>query len=130
LYHRRAQECCALYNIGQFRKGQYSPGASNDGIELADLMVDQQAIAKFDPDPNMPSDSEPLARRIVHDLMIYTRGRPRQFVSIQTIERRLDLTDDETTDAALNVAMEQGWLLRKGESSFGLTDAGRKVAKV
>lgn len=80
--------------------------------------------------PDMPPDAESLARRIVGDLMIYTRGRPQQWVSIQTIERRLDLTDDETTDAALNMAMEKGWLLRKGEYSFGLTDAGRKAAKV
>ena len=78
----------------------------------------------------MSTSSESLARRILGDLMIYTRGRPQQWVSIQTIERRLDLTDDETTDAALNMAMEQGWLLRKGEFSFGLTDAGRKEAKV
>ena len=78
----------------------------------------------------MPSDSEPLARRIVRDLMIYTRGRPRQFVSIQTIERRLVLADDEATDAALIWAMEKGWLLRMGEYSYGLTDAGRKAGKV
>jgi hypothetical protein len=78
----------------------------------------------------MSTGNESLARRILGDLMIYTRGRPQQWVSIQTIERRLDLTDDETTDAALNMAMEQGWLVRKGEFSFGLTDAGRKVAKV
>ena len=78
----------------------------------------------------MVSDAEPLARRIVRDLMIYTRGRPRQFVSIQTIERRLELTDDETTDAALNMAMEKGWLDRHGESAFGLTDEGRKAGKV
>ena len=78
----------------------------------------------------MASDSESLARRIVRDLMIYTRGRPRQFVSIQTIERRLEHTDDDTTDAALNMAMEKGWLDRHGESAFGLTDAGRKAGKV
>lgn len=78
----------------------------------------------------MSTGIEALARRILGDLMIYTRGRPQQWVSIQTIERRLDLTDDETTDAALNMAMEQGWLLRKGEFSFGLSDAGRKAAKV
>ena len=74
----------------------------------------------------MAPSSESLARRMVRDL-VYTRGRPCQFVSIQTVERRLELTDDETTDAALNIAMEKGWLERHGESAFGLTDAGRKA---
>jgi hypothetical protein len=78
----------------------------------------------------MPHDPESLARRVVHDLMIYTRGRPQQWVSLQTIERRLVLDDNETTDAALIYAMEKGWLLRKGEYSYGLTDAGRKAGRV
>jgi hypothetical protein len=78
----------------------------------------------------MPHDPESLARRVVRDLMIYTRGRPHQWVSLQTIERRLMLDDNETTDAALIWAMEKGWLLRRGEYSYGLTDAGRKMGKV
>ena len=40
------------------------------------------------------------------------------------------LDDDETTDAALIWALEKGWLLRRGEYSYGLTDAGRKAGKV
>jgi hypothetical protein len=78
----------------------------------------------------MPPGAELLARRIVRDLMIYTRGRPHQWVSLPTIERRLALDDNETTDAALIWALVQGWLLRKGEYSYGLTDAGRKAGKV
>ena len=78
----------------------------------------------------MSNDPETLARRVVRDLMIYTRGRPQQWVSLQTIERRLVLDDNETTDAALIYAMEKGWLLRRGEYSYGLTDAGRKAGKV
>lgn len=82
------------------------------------------------PLPDVPPDPEVLARRIVRDLMIYTRGRPHQWVSLQTIERRVGLDDNETTDAALLWAMEQGWLQRRGEYSYGLTDAGRKEGKV
>lgn len=78
----------------------------------------------------MVPSPESLARRVVRDLMVYTRGRPRQFVSIRTIERRLELDDDEATDAALIWALEEGWLLRMGEYSYGLTDAGRKAGKV
>jgi hypothetical protein len=72
---------------------------------------------------------ESLARRIVLDMMIYTRGQLRRWVPVQTIERRLELTDEKVTDAALTVAIEKGWLLLKADHSIGLTDSGRKLTK-
>ena len=70
-----------------------------------------------------------LARRIVRDIMIYTRGQPRRWVPMQTVERRLVLKDDKATDAALTVAIEKGWLLLKADHSIGLTDSGRQLTK-
>ena len=51
-----------------------------------------------------------LARRIVRDLMIYTRGQQQRWVPVETIERRLLLKDEKATDAALALAIEKaGW---------------------
>jgi Mn-dependent DtxR family transcriptional regulator len=71
-----------------------------------------------------------LARRIVRDLMIYTRGQQQRWVPVETIERRLTLKDHKVTDAALALAIEKGWLAANAGHAVGLTDAGRKVAKV
>jgi Mn-dependent DtxR family transcriptional regulator len=70
------------------------------------------------------------ARRIVRDLMIYTRGQQQRWVPVETIERRLTLKDHKATDAALALAIEKGWLAANTGHAVGLTDAGRKVAKV
>ena len=70
-----------------------------------------------------------LARRIIRDMMIYTRGQPRRWVPVPTIERRLVLKDDKATDAALTLALEKGWLLLKADHSIGLTDSGRQLTK-
>ena len=48
-----------------------------------------------------------LARRIVRDLMIYTRGQQQRWVPVETIERRLLLKDEKATDAALALAIEK-----------------------
>jgi hypothetical protein len=71
-----------------------------------------------------------LARRIVRDLMIYTRGQQQRWVPVETIERRLLLKDEKATDAALALAIEKGWLAANTGHAVGLTDAGRKLAKV
>ena len=76
-----------------------------------------------------PRRPDSLARRIVRDVMIYTRGQPRRWVPVQTVERRLELKDDKATDAALTVAIEKGWLLLKADHSVGLTDSGRQLTK-
>jgi hypothetical protein len=78
----------------------------------------------------MPPSPVSLARRIVRDLMIYTRGQQQRWVPVETIERRLVLKDEKATDAALALAIEKGWLSAKTGHAIGLTDAGRKVAKV
>ena len=49
---------------------------------------------------------------------------------VETIERRLLLKDEKATDAALALAIEKGWLAANTGHAVGLTDAGRKVAKV
>lgn len=78
----------------------------------------------------MPPNPVSLARRIVRDLMIYTRGQTQRWVPVETIERRLVLKDEKATDAALALAIEKGWLSANTGHAVGLTDAGRKVAKV
>ena len=78
----------------------------------------------------MPPSPVTLARRIVRDLMIYTRGQQQRWVPVETIERRLELKDHKATDAALALAIEKGWLAANTGHAAGLTDAGRKVAKV
>ena len=77
----------------------------------------------------VPPRPDSLAKRIVRDVMIYTRGQPRRWVPVQTVERRLVLKDDKATDAALTVAIEKGWLLLKADHSIGLTDSGRQLTK-
>ena len=58
----------------------------------------------------MPPTPVSLARRIVRDLMIYTRGQQQRWVPVETIERRLTLKDHKATDAALALAIEKdGW---------------------
>jgi Mn-dependent DtxR family transcriptional regulator len=82
------------------------------------------------PQPKKPTADMALARRIVRDLMIYTRGQQQRWVPVETIERRLELKDHKATDAALALAIEKGWLSAATGHAVGLTDAGRKVAKV
>jgi len=77
-----------------------------------------------------PSTPIALARRIVRDLMIYTRGQQQRSVPVETIERRLSLKDHKATDAALAAAIEKGWVSAGTGHAIGLTDAGRKIAKV
>ena len=70
-----------------------------------------------------------IARRVVGDIMIYTRGIKMRWVPIETVVRRLELRDDKATSAAVKLAETKGWLTVKDGESLCLTDAGRKIAK-
>jgi hypothetical protein len=70
-----------------------------------------------------------LARRVVGDIMIYTRGIKMRWVPIETVARRLQLKDEKATSAAVTLAATKGWLTVKDGESLCLTDAGRKIAR-
>ncbi|GEP62072.1 hypothetical protein [Reyranella soli] len=71
-----------------------------------------------------------LARRLVRDMMIYTRGVKMRWVPLETVARRLVLKDANATSAALALAESEGWLTVKDGESLCLTDAGRQMAKL
>jgi len=71
-----------------------------------------------------------LARRLVRDMMIYTRGLKMRWVPLETMARRLVLKDANATSAALALAETKGWLTVKDGVSLCLTDAGRQMAKL
>jgi hypothetical protein len=70
-----------------------------------------------------------LARRLIRDMMIYTRGLKMSWVPLETMARRLVLKDTQATSAALALAETNGWLTVKDGHSLCLTDAGRQMAK-
>jgi Mn-dependent DtxR family transcriptional regulator len=70
-----------------------------------------------------------LARRVVRDIMIYTRGLKMRPVPLETVARRLALKDGTATSAALALAETNGWLTVKDGHSLCLTDAGRQFAR-
>jgi hypothetical protein len=70
-----------------------------------------------------------LARRVVRDIMIYTRGLKMRWVPLETVARRLVLKDADATSAALALAETNGWLTVKDGDSLCLTDAGRQFAR-
>lgn len=69
-----------------------------------------------------------LARRLIRDMMIYTRGIKMRWVPLETVARRLVLKDTNATSAALALAETKGWLTVKDGVSLCLTDAGRQMA--
>ena len=71
-----------------------------------------------------------IARRVVRDIMIYTRGLKMRWVPLETVARRLALTDAKAMSAALELAEAKGWLTVKDGESLCLTDAGRQFAKL
>ena len=71
-----------------------------------------------------------LARRLVRDMMIYTRGLKMRWVPLETMARRLMLKDASATSAALALAETKGWLTVKDGDSLCLTDAGRQFARL
>lgn len=70
-----------------------------------------------------------LARRVIRDMMIYTRGLKMRPVPLETVVRRLMLKDAASTSAALALAESNDWLTVKDGESLYLTDAGRRMAK-
>lgn len=71
-----------------------------------------------------------LARRVVRDIMIYTRGLKMSWVPVETVARRLELNDANATSAALALAETKGWLTVKDGDSLCLTAAGRQIARL
>jgi hypothetical protein len=69
-----------------------------------------------------------MARRLIRDMMIYTRGIKMRWVPLETMARRLVLKDANATSAALALAETNGWLTVKDGDSLCLTDAGRQMA--
>jgi hypothetical protein len=69
-----------------------------------------------------------LARRLIRDMMIYTRGIKMRWVPLETVARRLMLKDTHATSAALALAETKGWLTVKDGAGLCLTDAGRQMA--
>jgi len=69
-----------------------------------------------------------LARRLIRDMMIYTRGIKMRWVPLETVARRLVLKDTNATSAALALAETKGWLTVRDKASLCLTDAGRQMA--
>jgi len=70
-----------------------------------------------------------LARKIVRDMHIYTRGRPMHWVPVHTVMRRLVLKEDAATEAAFSHAASSGWLELKEPQGACLTNAGRRLSK-
>jgi hypothetical protein len=70
-----------------------------------------------------------LARRVVRDMMIYTRGLKMRPVPLETVVRRLMLKDATSTSAALALAETNGWLAVQDGGRLYLTDAGRRMAR-
>ena len=79
--------------------------------------------------PMAKQRSDLLARRVVRDMMIYTRGLKMCPVPLETVVRRLVLKDAASTSAALALAETNGWLAMKDGERLYLTDAGRQMAK-
>ena len=70
-----------------------------------------------------------LARKIVRDMHIYTRGRPMHWVPVHTVMRRLVLKEDAATEAAFSHAASNGWLELNEPRGACLTNAGRRLTK-
>lgn len=70
----------------------------------------------------MPSESEKLARHIVISLYNATGGRPQQWRALAGISETAE------TKAAVQMAVDRGWLLIERGHSICLTDEGRRIA--
>jgi hypothetical protein len=77
----------------------------------------------------MTSEPQVLSRRIVRDAYVFTRGTPMQWVTVQTIARRLSLSDEVMIDRAIQLARRNGWLDFAGGHSICLTEEGRRMAR-
>jgi len=70
-----------------------------------------------------------ISRRIVRDVYAFTRGAPMQWVPVETIARRLSLSDEAMTGQAIELARRKGWLDYAGGHSICLTEEGRRMAR-
>jgi Mn-dependent DtxR family transcriptional regulator len=70
-----------------------------------------------------------LSRRIVREVYAYTAGRPMRWAPVQTIARRLSLSDEAMTGQAIELARRKGWLDYAGGHSICLTEEGRRMAR-
>lgn len=75
----------------------------------------------------MGPNAEIQARRLVKEAYEYTAGRPRIWVSVDRLARRLRMDDAATLEAALTAAEASGWLITDGSESLCLTDAGHSL---
>jgi hypothetical protein len=76
----------------------------------------------------MPTPTAALARRIVGAVQTYTGGEPQRWARVNTIATIVMVSDDDVLHAALQIAVDQGWLLMEGGHSVCLTDEGRRLA--
>lgn len=74
-------------------------------------------------DPGVPTSTESLALHIVRALYAATDGKPQAWRSLAGIAASTG------TDAAVQLAVDRGWLLLEGGHSVCLTDAGRRLVK-
>ena len=94
------------------------------GPHFADAAAEPTCHSK-----RMLNSAASLARKIVQDMHIYTRGRPMHWVPMDTVMRRLDLKEDAATEAAFSHATSNGWLELKELRGACLTNAGRRLTK-
>ncbi len=71
----------------------------------------------------MPSNIEALARHLVRALYDATDGRPQHWRSLAGLGKGSD------SAAAVQLAIDRGWLLIEGGHSVCLTDEGRQLAE-
>ncbi len=69
----------------------------------------------------MTTSTESLALHIVRALHAATDGKPQAWRSLAGISASTG------TDAAVQLAVDRGWLLLEGGHSVALTDAGRRL---
>jgi hypothetical protein len=77
----------------------------------------------------MSDQAEALARRIVRAVLTHTDGKMQQWLPVLTATRLLVLSDDPLLEAALQFAVDRGWLLVEG-GHLCLSDSGRNLSKL
>lgn len=72
---------------------------------------------------------ENLSRRIVRDVYASTAGKLMQWVPVESITRRMALSDEVMVGQAIELARRKGWLDFAGGHSICLTEEGRRMAR-
>jgi hypothetical protein len=72
--------------------------------------------------------NEELARRIIVEVDHVTAGRPRRWLTLQQVARRLKV-HHSVAAAAVRVAVDGGWLIAEGAPPHSVcrTEAGRTL---